>query len=65
MKELDKNNVTISLNILSAGKDKYISLLCSKNNSNPENQVIFLMIPNRKGNPYLAVKKYQHYEEEQ
>ena len=37
----EKNNVTISLNVLYAKKEKIFPIYVSKNNSNREKQVIF------------------------
>ena len=55
-KELEKNNVTIALNVLHAKKEKTYTAYVSKHNSNREKQVIPLMIPNR-GWHSLTVKK--------
>ena len=46
-KEFEKNNVTISLNVSHAKKEKIYTAYVSKHNSNREKQVIPLMIPNR------------------
>ena len=46
MKKVEKNNVTIALNILYAKKVKRDPAYVSKHNSNREKQVIILMIPN-------------------
>ena len=56
-KFLEKNNVTIALNVLYAQKEKIYPTYVSKNNSNREKQVIFLKIPNEEEWDYLAVKK--------
>ena len=45
-KKFRKNNVTIALNVLHAKGEKIYPAYVSKHNSNRENQVIFLMIPN-------------------
>ena len=55
-KKIEKNNVKIALNVLYAKKKIYPSYV-SKHNSNCEKQVILLLIPNREGWYYLAVKK--------
>ena len=47
LRKIEKNNVTIALNILYAKKEKIYSAYVSKYNSIREKQVIFLMIPNR------------------
>ena len=43
----EKNNLTIALNLLYAGKEKIYPAYVSKHNSNREKQVIFSMISNR------------------
>ena len=72
-KYLRKNNVAIVLNVLYSKKEKIYHTYISKHNSNCEKQVIFLMIPNgekREANSkgqlwrYLALKNYQHHQEE-
>ena len=45
-KKIDKNNVTIALNVLYAKKEKIYPAYVSKYNLNREKQVILLMIPN-------------------
>ena len=45
--KFEKNNVTISLNVLYAKKEKIHLAYVSKNNSNWEKQDILLVIPNR------------------
>ena len=60
-KIFDKNNATIALNVWYVKKEKMHLIYVSKNNSNYENQVNYLMIPNREGWHYLAVKNFQHY----
>ena len=56
-KRFEKNNWTITLNVLYAKKEKiYPSYV-----SNPEKQVILLMTLNREGWHYLAVKKLLIY----
>ena len=42
-------------------KKKIYPAYVSKHNSNREKRVILLMIANREGWCYLAVKKFQHY----
>ena len=70
-KNNEKNKVIIALNILFAKKEKIYPAYSSKHDSNPEKQVILLMIPNDKNHQvkskgrraniccrhYLAVKK--------
>ena len=56
-KAFKKSNVTISLNVLYAKREKIYPADFSKNNSNLEKQVILLVIPNREKLHYLAVKK--------
>ena len=64
-KKIEKNNITIALNVLYAKKEKIYPAYVSKHNSNREKQVILLRIPNgekRKARSerrwhYLAVKK--------
>ena len=48
-KKIDKNNVTIALNVLYAKKGKTYPAYVSKRNSNCERQVIIFMIPNEEG----------------
>ena len=56
-KKIEKNNVTIALNVLYAKKEKIYPTYISKHNSNREKQVILLMISNgEKLWYYLAVK---------
>ena len=43
-KKIEKNNVTIALNVLYAKKEKIYPAYVSKHNSNHEKQVILLMI---------------------
>ena len=45
-KTIEKNNVTIALNVLYAKKGKIYPAYVSQNNSNLEKQFIYLMIPN-------------------
>ena len=45
-KKCEKNNLTITLNILYAKKEKIYPAYVSKHNSNREKQVILLMISN-------------------
>ena len=56
-KSLKKNNVTVTLNVLYAKKEKTYPAYVSKHNSNCEKQVIISMIPNEEKWHYLAVKK--------
>ena len=56
-KKIEKNNVTITLNVLYVKKEKIYPSYVSKNNSNRHKQVILLMIPNREKWHYLAIKK--------
>ena len=52
------NNVTISLNVLYAKKEKKLHpAYVSKDNSDHEKLVIYLMTPNGEGWHYVAVKK--------
>ena len=56
-KKIEKNNVTIALNVLHAKKKIYPAYV-SSHNSNCEKQVVPLMIPNgEKLGHCLAVKK--------
>ena len=55
-----KDNQTIALNAFYAKNEKIYPAYVSKQNSKLEKQVIFLMIPNREGWNYLAVKNYLH-----
>ena len=55
-----KDNQTIALNVFYAKNEKIYPAYVSKQNSKLEKQVIFLMIPNREGWNYLAVKNYHH-----
>ena len=48
-KKLEKNNLTIALNILNAKKEKICPGYVSKHNSVREEQVIPLIIPNGEG----------------
>ena len=43
---MEKNNVTIALNVLYAKKEKIHPAYISKHNSNREKQVILLMVSN-------------------
>ena len=71
LEKFEKNNVTITINVLYAKKEKIYFAYVSKHNLNHEKQVILLMIPNGNGREaesegwqlwhYLAVKIYQHY----
>ena len=46
LKKIEKNNVTIALNVLYAKKEKLYPVYFSKHNSNREKQVTLLMISN-------------------
>ena len=48
-KKFEKNNRTITLNLLYAKKEKIYLAYVSKHNSNRENQVIFLIIQTGEG----------------
>ena len=61
MEKIEKNNVTIAVNVWYDEKEKIYPAYVSKNNSNHEKQVILLMIPNEKKWHFLAVKNYQYY----
>ena len=52
-----KNNLTIYLNVFNAKREKIYSDNVSKHNSNREKQFILLMILNKEGWHYFAVKK--------
>ena len=57
-RKIEKNNVTIALNVLHAKKEIIYPAYVSKHNWNREKQVILLMIPNGERLwHYLAVKK--------
>ena len=57
-KKIEKNNLTIALNISYTKKEKVYPAHISKYNSNPEKQVIRLMIANGIGNGhYIAAKQ--------
>ena len=47
--KVEKNNVTIALNVSYVKKDKRYPAYVSKHNSNRERQVILLLIPNGGG----------------
>ena len=55
--KVEKNNVTIALNVSYVKKEKRYPAYVSKHNSNRETQVILLLISNGGGRHYLAVKK--------
>ena len=71
LEKFEKNNVTITINVLYAKKEKIYFAYVSKHNLNREKQVILLMIPNGNGREaepegwqlwhYLEVKIYQYY----
>ena len=46
-KKIEKNNVTIALNVLYAKKEKIYPTYVSKHNSNRAKKVLLLMISNR------------------
>ena len=56
-KKFEENNLTIALNVLYTKKEKIYSGYVPKHNSNLENQVILLIIPNGEQWDDLAVKK--------
>ena len=60
-KKLEKNNITVVVNVLYAKKRKIYPARVSKNNSHRGKQVILLIISNQEKWHYLAVKKYRHY----
>ena len=61
-KKLEKNNVTIALNILYTKKGKYILLKFQNISQIVKNKLLLLMISNREKQwDYLAVKNCQHY----
>ena len=49
LEKFEKNNVTITINVLHAKKEKIYFAYVSKHNLNREKQVILLMIPNGNG----------------
>ena len=55
-KKIEKNNVSITLNVLYAIKEKIYSSYVSKHNSNRKKQVLLLRVPKEKKLHYLAVK---------
>ena len=57
MENFEKNNVETAPNVLYAKKEKIYPAYVSKHNSNQEKQVILLMISNKEGWLYLAIKK--------
>ena len=57
MEKIQKNNVTIAVNIFYAKKEKIYSAYFSKHNSNQEREIIFLMISNGEKWHYLTLKK--------
>ena len=56
-KKIEKNNVTIVLNVLPAKKKIYLAYI-SKHKSNREKQNIILMIPTEKDGTILQSKNY-------
>ena len=48
-KKIEKNNLTVPLNVLYVKKEKIYPAYVSKHNSNSEKQVILLIIPNADG----------------
>ena len=65
-KDMTNNNLTIGFNVLYIKEKETCSAYISKTNWKCKKQIIILMIPNeeKEGWHYLAVKNYQHYEEE-
>ena len=60
-KSFEKNNQTITLNVLYARKENTYPVDVSIDDSSREKQVILLMISNGERLHYLSVKKnYQH-----
>ena len=57
MEKIQKNNVTIAVNIFYAKKEKIYPAYFSKHNSNQEREIIFLMISNGEKWHYLTLKK--------
>ena len=57
-KKIEKNNLTIVLNVFQIKNEKTHSAYVSKQNSKREKQVILLMISNGQGCHYMAVKKF-------
>ena len=57
MENFEKNNAAIAPNVLYAKKEKIYPAYVSKHNSNQEKQVILVMISNKEGWLYLAIKK--------
>ena len=55
-KKFEKNNVTITLNVLDTKKEKIYPTFVSKHNSNSEKQVIFLKFLNEEKWHYPIVK---------
>ena len=56
-KKIEKNDFAIALSILYIKEEKIYPAYVSKNPSNCEEQVTYLMIPYGEGWHYLAVKK--------
>ena len=56
-KNIEKNNLTIALNVLYAKKENIYPAYVSKHISNREKKVILLMIPNGEGCRFLTAKK--------
>ena len=56
-RKLEKNSVTVALNVLYAKKEKIYPAYVSGHNSDRKKQVILLMIPNVEKWHYLALKK--------
>ena len=54
-KKIEKNNVSIALNVLYAQKEKIYPVYVLRYNSNIEKQNILFMIPNGEGWHYIAV----------
>ena len=56
-KKIEKNNVSITLNVLYAIKEKIYSAYVSKHKSNRKKQVILLGLPKEKKMPLSCSKK--------
>ena len=60
LEKFEKSNLKIALNVLYAKINKTYLAYVLKYNLKREGQVILLMITNKKGWYYIAVKNYQH-----
>ena len=56
-KNIDKNNLTIALNVLYANNKKIYPAYVSKQNSSYETQIFRLMVPNGEGWHYFTIRK--------